>query len=65
MQQIKSVVCRQAYVTCWSDVLVKNDQMSVYFLFEAISEAFLSPKGQINIRVSGQSGQSNFILIAI
>ena len=33
MPQIKSVVCRQA---CWSDVLVKNDEMLVYFLFVAI-----------------------------
>ena len=27
MPQIKLVVCRQAYVVCWSDILVKNDEM--------------------------------------
>ena len=31
MPQIKLVVCRQGCVVCWSDVLVKNEEMSVYF----------------------------------
>ena len=36
MPHMKFVACRHACVACWSDVLVKNDEMSVYFVFEAI-----------------------------
>ena len=66
MPQIKSVICRQACVACWSDVLVKNKETSVnYFLFKAFSDAFLGLSGQIIIHVFNQSGQSDFIVIAI
>ena len=51
-------------MVCWSDALVKKDEMSVYFLFP-FSDAFLGPYGQINILVFSQSGQPDFFVIAI
>ena len=63
MPQINSVVCRQACVACWSDVLVKNNKMSVYFVFEAILRCVSRP-----VRTNkhpGFFGQSDFIVIAI
>ena len=66
MQQIKSVICRQACVACSSEVLMKNNEMSVYyFLLEAIFRCILGLLAQINIRVFNQSGQSDLIMIAI
>ena len=60
MPQIKSIVCRQACVACWSDVLVKNNETSVYyFLFEA----FPGPSGQKKNLGFSQSGQSDLIAI--
>ena len=43
MPQIKLVVCRQVYVVCWSDLLVKNDGMSVYFLFKSFFRCVSRP----------------------
>ena len=63
MPQIKSVVCRQACVACWSDVLVKNDETSVfYFLFEAILRCISRPVRTKNIQVLSQL---DFIVIAV
>ena len=55
MPQIKLVVRRQAHVVCWSDALVKNNEISVYFLFEAIFRYASMP-----VRTNSQSGQSDY-----
>ena len=66
MPQIKSVVCIQACVACWSDVLVKNVETSVYyFLFEAIFRCISRPVRAKKHWGFSQSGQSDFILTAI
>ena len=66
MTQIKSVVCRQACVACWSDVLVKNDETLVYyFLFEIIFRCIPRPVRTKKHPGFSQSGQSDFIVIAI
>ena len=66
MPQIKSVVCRQACVACWPDVLVKNDETSVYyFLFEAIFRCISRPVRTNKHQNFSQSGQSDLIVIAI
>ena len=65
MPQIKSVLCRQACVACWSNVLVKNNETVYYFLFEAIFRCISRPIRTKNIRVFSQSGQLDFIVIAI
>ena len=46
MQQIKSIICRQACVACSSEVLMKSNEMSVYnFLLEAIFQCISRPGG--------------------
>ena len=66
MPQIKSVVCRQACVACWSDILVKNDEMlCIISSSKPVYNAFLGPSGQKNIRDFSQSCQSDSIVIAI
>ena len=61
MPQIKSFVCRQACVACWSDVIVKNDETSM----NPFSNAFQGSSGQKNIQVFSQPGQSDFMVIVI
>ena len=63
MQQIKSLVCRQACVACWSDVqVIKTKRRCIISSLKLFSDAFQGPSGQINIHVVSQS---DFILIAV
>ena len=65
MPQIKSLLCRQAYVVCWSDILVKNGEMLLYFLFEAFFQRVSRPVGTNKHPGFSQFGKSVFIVIAI
>ena len=64
MPQTESVICRQACVACWSDILVKTTKHRCISSSKPLFDAFLGLFGQINIWVC-QSCQSDFIMMAI